>query len=1008
MAELGPALDATKGASAQTRGWVALQDRFYRRTTLSEAPSWPLGARELAGALAAAAPDAGPIALIPDRGWGVAAGLLVCTASGVPIARRETLRPADAAPARAVTLGWTRADALVVVFEDATLVRVSLVPVASPPSSKSSSSSSDSEQPRAALDVGRPVLAVPPVERPERVYDAFVLHDGQVVVRGIDGVIFCTGDDDIPYRLHGTFRPHDPRRAGALASTSAVGRSTSLVARECAKGEDPDGDLSSADNSTVTLVATALNGSAHAADVEVAVIGPNGSLSAVNVNRVFPVETADVHKSIALSPDGKFVASVVTPATIVVRNLATLSEIVRVIIPQSLMPESSAVTSRDPGKMAWVGPDSVAVLYGTSLLLVGPRGHVAPVDLHTNDDVCLHLTTERDGLRLTSFECVEFVQLVPESVEAVLYREDSPAYKLFHAAAIRTVSATPRAASNYLPQSDYTGYNENEFNNHGGETWSSLMRYEAISELREKNLVSAAAQSCIEAACLVWDTTEQKLLLAAAAYGLRLRSLLGDKEPSLASLTLDLSSSTASQSRRLSIGRDELSVPMAIVILRVLNTARTRKAGVPLTKVQLDALGLKNLIARFSRFSLHNLALRMSAFGGISPNSALAAWAKACMVTAASDEEISDKVLSHFEWTHRMFELLGDDRQITRLPHISAAEAAFSAGRVQCAEVLLNREIYPALKVPLYLKMGKEALALASAVASNDNEVLMDAMQHLLGVKPIREMARLFKSLPLTTSHRLTDLLVAHLKQLQEHEDVRVLLTEVGRHREAALELVAEADMVSDYKTRITALEKAAHAIGRGHHRRSTVFELQAIQHAILVSYDAVDLEKRCELEPGALRGASSTKLLAVAAGVRDPGRRRDALMRLRRDLKIPEQRFFWVVLEALATAEDLAAVEALSNSAGHGRPPPIGLMAFVDVCLRHGHETEATKYALRIADLRDRARALARCGRGKEAADIASKLRSQQLLEEVEALVARHMSQIHLSPHGPSKATGE
>jgi vacuolar protein sorting-associated protein 16 len=417
---------------------------------------------------------------------------------------------------------------------------------------------------------------------------------------------------------------------------------------------------------------------------------------------------------------------------------------------------------------------------------------------------------------------------------------------------------------------------------------------------------------------------------------------------------------------------------------------------------------LKGLIARFSRYGMHNLALRISAFCGISPSGALAAWARACMVSADTDDQLAERIRSHFESTLRMYERLGEVRQAKRLPHIAAAEAAFGANRVQCAEVLLSLELNPATKVPLYLRMGQESHALASAVASNDHEVLMDAVDHVLKHKSIREMAHLLKTLPRTTCFSVTDLLVAHLKQLNEPEDARILLTEVGRHREAALELVAEADTILDPKARITALEKAAHVIGRAQHRRSTAFELNAVQHAISSSYDAADLEKRCELEPGMLRGASSTKLLSVAAGIRDPGRRRDALTRLRRDLKIPEHRFFWVVLEALASAEDLSAVEALSNSAGHGRPPPIGLMAFVDVCLRHGHESEATKYALRIADLRDRARALARCGRGKEAADIASKLKSQQLLEEVEALVARHMSQIHLSPVGASKSSGE
>jgi uncharacterized membrane protein YgcG len=947
--------------SPPPRGWISLENRFYRRATVYPSLTWPQTPADLATSVVALAPCAGPVAVVPDAGWALAYGLALYSPAGAPLARFDNLRPPCPVPVRVVALGWTRADVAVAVFSDGYIVRVALsaptlharvgplVPAAVVPVAEVLAAPADSDGQRRRSD-----LSAAEHSKPEHVTDAVVLLEGQVVMWTVSGVLISLALDNTAHRLPGTHRPRAP-----ISSDDADDDARGQVSASTAPG---------------SMVATALNGSSRGLDVEVLLITDGGALTRVNANGVVPVSSNTPHKLLALSPDGKYAAIVLVSGEVVVRNMATLSEILRIAIPihENIIPD----------KVAWVGPDAVAVLYGTTIRLVGPRGQVANVDLATASVKGLALSTESDGLRVLSADCLEFIQVVPETVVSVTTRRESPANKLLRASEDASAALADGASA-------------------GESQIDALVRYRLLTELRQGKQLGMAARGCVDAAYLVSDADEQQALLNAAVYGQRYQYVLGGDDGNRGGCGGGGSgngSDGGGGARGVRTGpaapaiKDDslYRVPMAIATIRVLIAIRVAVIGVPVTKPQLDMLGYKGLVRRLSNYGHHALALRLCAFCGISPDDALAGWALSCIRGDESDEVVAEMIISHFDETRERLRSQPG-------PYMMAAKSAFAAGRSKCAEILLRRESYPALKVPLYLEMGKESLAILAAISSHDNEVVMDAIEQLLVTKSVRDVARLFKTLPAAMSHRVTDLLVTHLRQMDNSESVLVLLSEIGRHREAAMEFVAQADKVEDSRARFGELEKAIASVGRWSYRRSNGFELQSLQLALLSAQNALDIEKRQNMRPGALHGASSTKLLSTAATIRDPARRRDALMRLRRDLKIPERRFFWVVLEALASAGDMPAVEALSISAGHGRPPPIGLMAFVDVCLRTGNENDAMRYAMRIADLRDRARALARCGRGKEAADIASKLRNQQLMEEVEALVARHSSQLRL-----------
>ncbi|KAI0556837.1 hypothetical protein FGB62_390g012 [Gracilaria domingensis] len=286
----------------------------------------------------------------------------------------------------------------------------------------------------------------------------------------------------------------------------------------------------------------------------------------------------------------------------------------------------------------------------------------------------------------------------------------------------------------------------------------------------------------------------------------------------------------------------------------------------------------------------------------------------------------------------------------------------------------------PAPKVDMFLKM----------------ELILDVLGHILEAKNVKETARIIRSLQSSICTRATDLLATHLKQIGSTAGLKLLYWEVGRWREAAMVDIQVANLSSDPRKRMSDLETATRSIGKGRYRRACRFEMQAVQHAAAVAANAIELEKKAKLEPGSLQYANDGELLATAIqNISDSRKREDMIARLRRELMVPERRFFWIALKSMAKKGDFKGIAALSNAAGHSKGPPIGLSAFVDTCLKHGKEEQAVNYARRIVDLRDRARALARSGQGREAADIASRLGNQQLLEEVQDLTARHVNQL-------------
>lgn len=910
-------------------GWVPLENRMYRRQLVYQSLPWKLQPSQISSSIVAAAPFAGPIAMISDAGWGLTFALAVYTLSGRLIARFDRLREKDAPPFRAVALAWSQQDVLTIVYNDGIVLRI-----------PGGINLSDSTK----------IRALSP-DSSERVHDAVITISGEVVIRSANGQIISINKFNVVHVENLVVLPpetvvnHIPNCSIAAVRPDNVDDSSSL---------------------------------------EMIFVSQQGNLAAYNTISSSTLQTKEDISLLAVSYNGRYLAAFdATSGSLLVRTIDLQSEIARVdlVVELSLVGVENTYSdvifdAKVVEGIAWIGSDAIVVLYKEHLVLVGPHGGLSVLNLDegsSNGGVLLH--TEPDGLRTISSTSVYFIQMVPEAINDVYYQKLSSGFKLLH--------AYPK------PDASFRAVDV-------------LVRYRLLRELRDSDQLFEGAKSCLAAAYAEMDSATQKRLLNAAAYGVRHDTVFASNDEandSKASENNVTPSERISKSKGGERGqRDVNMIPIAIAILRVMNAIFRPEAGIPVTKPQFDRLGLSAVVSRLSRYGRYTLAIRLASFGGVFPHDVLAEWASATIRASAreTDEVLTVLIADRFDAVSRSYTNVDahGSRRDQALPYIKAAETAFLIGRSKCAELLLRREVRPAPKVAMYLRMGRENLAIVAAVASGDPELVLDALGTILEKKSIRETARLLKSLPPALGNRATDLLATHLKQIGDMNALRWVYLETERHREAVLVDIHEINRIQDTQEYAGALEKAAQAIARGHARRTCHFEMEALQHAANVATCAMEVEKRGRLEVGTLRHASDGDLLARAiVDISDRPKRSDMLAKLRRELRVPDRRFFWVCLDSMAEIGDFESIEALSYSTGSGRAPPIGLSAFVDTCVKHGMEDEAAKYAMRTSDLRERARSLARCGRGREAADIASRLRNQMLLAEVQDLAARHVT---------------
>ena len=295
---------------------------------------------------------------------------------------------------------------------------------------------------------------------------------------------------------------------------------------------------------------------------------------------------------LSLCPNGQLIAAHTSAGSLLVMS-ADFQEFVTDFhcarpLDDSVDAAENSAEGDAPDQLAWCGVDSVVLRWEERVIMVGPYGDWVKFTY----DEPVHVTTECDGVRITSETQIEFLYRVPDCMVDI-YRPGSTApAALLYDARRHFDEQTAKADENLRAVGD---------------------------------AMAAAIEGCIEAAGFTFDPPEQKRLLRAAGYGL---------------VFCD------------GFARDRYREMCATI--RVLNNVRSLAVGMPLTYLEYQALTPPVLVSRLANAHHHLLACKIAAYNNLAVENVLHHWAKTKILTGdgVGDQALCDAIVSKLR-THR-------------------------------------------------------------------------------------------------------------------------------------------------------------------------------------------------------------------------------------------------------------------------------------------------------------------------------------------------------------------
>uniref|UniRef100_A0A3B3ZYC1 Vacuolar protein sorting-associated protein 16 homolog n=1 Tax=Periophthalmus magnuspinnatus TaxID=409849 RepID=A0A3B3ZYC1_9GOBI len=320
--------------------------------------------------------------------------------------------------------------------------------------------------------------------------------------------------------------------------------------------------------------------------------------------------------------------------------------------------------------------------------------------------------------------------------------------------------------------------------------------------------------------------------------------------------------------------------------LRVLNAVRESTVGIPLTHTQFKQMTVQVLIDRLVHRRLYPLAMEICRYLKIPEfqgvSRVLRHWAS-CKV---QQTDLSDEAVARVVCAK-----VGDTPGVS-YSHIAAK--AYESGRPELAIKLLEFEARSGEQVPLLLKMKRSHLALSKAVESGDTDLVFTV--------------------------------VTFLKNEMNRGDFFMTL----RNQPLALSLYRQR-----LEGRVAALQNAVDEFNKA----KNDFNAKATEEEMKL----LRFQKKLDEEKGAGPGAVSVQ--DTMETLLNLGLHKQA-EQLYRDFRVPDKRFWWLKLRALAEKQDWDELDKFSRS----KKSPIGYLPFVDVCVKNHNQHEAKKYLLRVS----------------------------------------------------------
>ncbi|KAM6132372.1 vacuolar protein sorting-associated protein 16 homolog [Pterocles gutturalis] len=350
-------------------------------------------------------------------------------------------------------------------------------------------------------------------------------------------------------------------------------------------------------------------------------------------------------------------------------------------------------------------------------------------------------------------------------------------------------------------------------------------------------------------------------------------------------------------------------------------------------EVLLDRLVLRRLYPLAIRICEY---LRLSEIQGVSR--ILAHWA--CY-------KVQQKDKSDEEVAHAINQKLGDTPGIS---YSEIAARAYDCGRTELAIKLLEYEPRSGEQVPLLLKMKRSKLALSKAIESGDTDLVYTVVLHLKNELNRGTFFMTLQNQPVALS------LYRQFCKHQERETLKDLYNQDDNHQELGNFHIHSSYSEKRIEGRVGALQNAVDE----YYKAKNEFAAKATEDQIkllrLQRHLQEDLDKPyLDLS---LHDTVSTLIL--------DGHHKRA-EQLYREFKIPDKRYWWLKISALATRGDWEEMEKFSKS----KKSPIGYLPFVEISVKHHNRYEAKKYAPRVSP-EQRVKAFVLVGDLEQAADAA------------------------------------
>merc|ERR1712137_1152682 len=379
--------------------------------------------------------------------------------------------------------------------------------------------------------------------------------------------------------------------------------------------------------------------------------------------------------------------------------------------------------------------------------------------------------------------------------------------------------------------------------------------------------------------------------------------------------------------------------------LRVLNSIRDENIGIPMTIDQYNYLSMSGVLERLLNRHQHLLAFQICQYRKTEPDVVLTHWACSKVKTDQPDriilQEISEKLKS-----------------IPGISYAGIASTAYKYGKSTLATQLLDFEPRAADQVPLLISMAQDELALKKAIESGDTDLMYLVLLHLKRTNSVEQTVKMILRQP-----EALDLFIAYCKE-QEPELLPEIYATGQLGDRALIHKFSSAFQQNSLPSQIEGFEKISQELAPN---KEKGFERAVAQEqaALLLLQKSLDnsLKKDASLRFVGM-SVSDTLFHLFVLGATKQARN------VRETFTVPDNRFWWIKIRALASIPNWEALHAFSKD----KKSPIGYAPFAEVCLEKDEIEEAVKYIPRIADPLVRVDYFIRVGAFVQAAVVATK----------------------------------